>query len=218
MNVSNVSAGVGSYSSAVQSPWKQRAQDFRALASALQSGDLATAQQAFAALQKDTPAAATGATSGTGTTNPITQDFQALQTALQGNDVSAAQKAFTTLRQDLRSLYRNREANEGHDGDADDQKNAASGAAATTSATRQTASGQSPMAKDFQTLQSALQSGDLASAQQAFAAFQQDLQSLQKGHHHHPAPAAAAGSATAAPAPTAATAQATAVSGLNLLA
>ncbi len=63
--------------------WQQRQQNFKSLNSALQAGDLAAAQQAFAAITTNNPSAATG---GTG---PLAQIGQ----ALQAGDLATAQQA-----------------------------------------------------------------------------------------------------------------------------
>ena len=112
MTISNVTSShdptLNPYLSNAQSAWKQRAEDFKALAGALQSGDLAGAQQAFAAWQKDQPNSAQPASAG-GASSPTTQagrDLQALQSALSSGDLTGAQKAFATLKQDMHGAGR----------------------------------------------------------------------------------------------------------------
>ncbi len=99
----------------------------------------------------------------------LVTDFQAIGSALQSGNVSSAQSALTAFQQVLPG---------------------------STQPNSQTAATQ-PFGKnsqantDFQNLTSALQSGNLATAQQAFASLQNDLKSAQsansvhKGHHHH---------------------------------
>lgn len=86
---------------------KQIQQDFKQLAGSLQSGDLAGAQKAYAALQKLMPSQSQNSTSSTqsssSSTNPIVNDFNALGKALQSGDLTAAQSAFSTLQSDLKS-------------------------------------------------------------------------------------------------------------------
>jgi hypothetical protein len=92
------------------------------------------------------------------------QDFKALGGALQSGNLSTAQSALATFQQDLQSN--------------------APAASSQTSANQPF--GKNTQANtDFQNLASALQSGDLSSAQKAFASLQTDLQATQKGHHHH---------------------------------
>lgn len=45
--------------------------------------------------------------------------------------------------------------------------------------------GNSQLKNDFQSLQSALKSGDVTSAQNAYATLQKDMQSVHGHHHHH---------------------------------
>ncbi len=85
--------GVGSVPNNLN--FQQRAQSFRALDQALQSGDLAGAQKAFAGIQQ--PGTASKAPQG------LQNDFAALSSALQSGDLSAAQKAFATLQADAKT-------------------------------------------------------------------------------------------------------------------
>ena len=86
---------------------QQIQQDFKQLAGSLQSGDLAGAQKAYAALQKLMPSQSQNSTSSTqsssSSTNPIVNDFNALGKALQSGDLTTAQSAFSTLQSDLKS-------------------------------------------------------------------------------------------------------------------
>ncbi len=90
---------------AARSEHKQRVQDFKALQSALKTGDLAGAQTAFASFQKDLQNA-----SQTGGKRPpldpnsqAGQDIQALETALKSGDIDSAQKAFAAFRLDIQA-------------------------------------------------------------------------------------------------------------------
>ena len=71
--------------------------DFAALVHAVQTGDMAAAQDALSALGNDRAAAygPTGAAQGAGST--IGQDLQALTQAVQAGDAAAAQKALQSL-------------------------------------------------------------------------------------------------------------------------
>jgi hypothetical protein len=53
MSVSGVSSATNPFSNYLQSRYNQQIQDFQGLASAVQSGDLASAQKALTAFQKD---------------------------------------------------------------------------------------------------------------------------------------------------------------------
>jgi hypothetical protein len=106
MNVSGINSATTAYQTSVQDSFKQSAQDFKALQTALKSGDVTSAQQAFASLQKDMQSSfpAAGATSTpSGQSSPMSADFQTLQSALQSGDLSGAQSAFATLKQDMQS-------------------------------------------------------------------------------------------------------------------
>jgi hypothetical protein len=80
--------------------------ELKALQTALQSGNLADAQTAFANFQSDLEARAQA---GIGN-SPLSQnghirdDITSLQSALDSNDITTAQQAFVTLKQDLRML------------------------------------------------------------------------------------------------------------------
>jgi hypothetical protein len=121
------------------SRFQQRLQDFRVLQSSLQAGDLAGAQQAFAAFQKDAQRAAqpSGTTSTLGQSSQASKDFQALQNALQSNDLKGAQQAFATLRQGLKSA---RQAGKAHHAHRHHRGNGgAAGAISSSSSTANTA-------------------------------------------------------------------------------
>src|ERR1039458_1235054 len=91
MTVNSVSSTLNTYQPDVQTPWKKRAQDFKALQTALQAGDLSGAQQAFTTLQKDKPASSQAAQAA----NAPSQNSQG---ALTSGDVSGAQQAFAALK------------------------------------------------------------------------------------------------------------------------
>ncbi len=73
------------------------AQNFKALDSSLQSGDLAGAQKAFQALQQNAPKG------GANSNSPMAKDMEALGKALSSGDVGAAQKAFATIQTDMQA-------------------------------------------------------------------------------------------------------------------
>ena len=181
MTVSSVSPALNSYQQEVQSPWKQRAKDFNALQSALQAGDLSGAQEAFAALQKDQPnsSQAAQASSASSQNSQGAKDFQALQSALSSGDLSGAQQAFASLKQDLQGAGRPGRHHHHHGGPKTETTPA-------NQASSSASSKKSQGAQDWQALQTALSSGDLAGAQQAFAALKQDLQAVGgAGRHRH---------------------------------
>src|SRR5262249_52764279 len=78
------------------SPFTDRRQKLDALRDALDSGDLQSAQAAFAALN---PSATTGAVSVGNAKARFGSDLQAIGQALDAGDLGAAQKAFAAMRQ-----------------------------------------------------------------------------------------------------------------------
>ena len=96
-------------SSSVMNQWKQ---EFKLLASALQSGDLAGAQKAFKALQQLLQSNQSGGQSSneqpaTSASNPIQNDFAALGQALSSGNLSSAQSAFSQLQTDMKAAGAN---------------------------------------------------------------------------------------------------------------
>jgi hypothetical protein len=101
VTVSNVSSTLGTQATDHRAAFKQTRADFQAIGSALQSGDLASAQQAFAQLQKDNPRLAQALSSASSTSdNPRLADLKSLAGALTSGDVASAQQAFAKLQQD----------------------------------------------------------------------------------------------------------------------
>jgi hypothetical protein len=141
MNISSISnQTTAQYQPSLEGPFKQRFQDFRALQSALQSGNLSDAQSAFAAFQNDIQNGSKDpGTLGNGTQQAQTaKDLQALGDALKSGDVAAAQKAFATVKQDMQAMRG--QHHHGHhkaasDGDA---KTVTATTAATTASTNST--------------------------------------------------------------------------------
>ena len=110
MSISSISSN----SSLDQTDWRSLAnqwkQDFKQLAGTLQSGDLAGAQQAFAALQQLQQSDRSGGQSSNRQpanpgNNPIQNDFAALGKALSSGDLTGAQTAFSQLQSDLKAGF-----------------------------------------------------------------------------------------------------------------
>ena len=99
----------------------------------------------------------------------IVANFQAIGSALQSGNVASAQCALTAFQQALQGSFQ----------------------ANSPTAATQPFGKNSQANTDFQNLTSALQSGNLSSAQQAYASLQNDLKSAEpttsthKSHHHH---------------------------------
>jgi hypothetical protein len=131
----------------------------------------------------------------------IAKSFQAIGSALQSGDVATAQTALTNFQQALQGMSQ----------------------ANSQAATNQPFGKNSQANTDYQNLTSALKSGDLSTAQKAYASLQNDLKSAQstksthRGHHRHHT--ASATSSTTSPATTTTTSSTVASDGsLNLLA
>lgn len=132
---------------------QQIRKDLSALQSDLQSGNITQAQTDFATLLDDSPKlkASLSSTSATTGSSSAASSASALSTALQSGDVSGATTALTSLQQSLGSAHHHHHHH--HSGGG---------------------SGSGAVQTDMQTLSSALQSGNLAAAQQALTQLEQD--------------------------------------------
>jgi hypothetical protein len=100
MSISAINSNQNASQLSSQVNYKQVKADFQSVTQALQSGDITTAQQAFAALQKDDPKVAQALSqSGQNSSNPQSTALQALSTALQSGNVTGAQTALASLQQ-----------------------------------------------------------------------------------------------------------------------
>jgi DNA-binding FadR family transcriptional regulator len=104
MSICGVSSSGQTNPADLQASFKQQRADFQALATALQSGDVTTAQQAFAQLQKDSPRLAQAISSDPSSTDsPRVADLKSLASALQSGDLTGAQQAFAKLQTDVKT-------------------------------------------------------------------------------------------------------------------
>ena len=141
----------------LQSRKHQISQEFQQLGTDLQSGNLTAAQADFAALQKMQPQPP--ASSSTPGSNPITQDFNQLAADLKAGNTTAAQQDFTKLQQDYQSQGTQSHHHHHHHGGGSNNSG-----------------GGSEISQLFSQLGSALQSGNLSTAQQAYATMLQQFQ------------------------------------------
>lgn len=147
----------------VQSEFQQPGQD-------LQAGNLTKAQQDYATLSQNFATAQTGTTAAASTSaaatasnsNPIAQAFAALSQDLQNGNISGAQKDFATIKQDFQQQGSSPIHHHHHHGGAGGQQG-------------------NQISQTLNSLSSALQAGNLSSAQTAFATRQEDLQQLTAG-------------------------------------
>ena len=103
--VTGISSSNNSYQNTMQSNWKQLKQDLQDMTAAIQSNDLAGAQQAFSTLQQYMQ----GINQAKGSqksnqNNTLRIDFDNLATALKSGDMSGVQKTFTSLQQDMQKV------------------------------------------------------------------------------------------------------------------
>lgn len=153
MSVSGISSSLYTSQSA-QSNLQQLQQVFKQLGQDLQSGNLSAAQSDFATLQKLQPQSSSSSSS-TQSNNPIAQAFNQLSSDLQSGNLSAAQQDYTTLQQAFQS-----QATQGHH---HHRHGGGSG-------------GGSEINQLLSQLGTALQSGNLSTAQSTFTTLEQDLQ------------------------------------------
>lgn len=158
MSVSGISSTNFYSTEATQTNTQQFQQAFQQLGQDLQSGNLSAAQSDFATLQQLRPQ--TSSASSSQSNNPIAQAFSQLSKDLQAGNLSAAQQDYATIRQAMQS----QEAHGHHHH---------SGGSST--------SGTSEIGQLLDQLGTALQSGNLSSAQSAFTTLQQEFQQLNQG-------------------------------------
>lgn len=119
-NISNVASTTNTYPTANQSSGvSQLIQNFKAIGTALESGDLSTAQTALSSFQKALQGVSQG-NSQTSSSQPFgknsqaNSDYQNLTNALQSGDLASAQKAYASLQTDLKSSQSTQAAHKGH--------------------------------------------------------------------------------------------------------
>ena len=162
MSVSAISNSNSWMNQAQSGQFGQLRQDLRQLGQDLQAGDLTAAQADFVTLQNDMGQVTN---SGAGTANDsLAQALNQLGQDLQAGDLSAAQQDYAALRQVVRGMRHHH-----HHHHQDD------------SGTGSMSSLLNSVSQAFTQLGQALQTGDLAGAQQAFASIQQAFQQFVSG-------------------------------------
>jgi hypothetical protein len=123
--ISAITNAYHAYQTSGQNKFAQGRQGFQSLDSALQSGNLTAAQNAFAALQQLLPNSSTGNQTQNGqqgsNQNPFATDLNAVGQALQSGKLSDAQKAFAKLKQDMQSLQGRHHHHHHHNGSVSTQ-------------------------------------------------------------------------------------------------
>jgi outer membrane protein assembly factor BamD (BamD/ComL family) len=156
MSVSGISSSSLFNTQGVQSTFQQFQQEFQQLGQDLQSGNLSAAQSDFSTLQN---LLSQNSSATAHSNNPIAQAFSQLAKDLQSGNLSAAQQDFTTLQQDFQnqSAQNQTQSTPGHHH-------------------HHGGSGSSELSQLFTELGTALQSGNLSTAQQAYNSLAQQFQ------------------------------------------
>jgi hypothetical protein len=161
MSISGVSSDVfqASVAQGAQTKFQQIQSQFQKVGQDLQSGNLTQAQADFATLSQELPSAQqAGSSTTTGPTSTLGKALQALGQDLKAGNLAASQADFATIQQD---------AQQQSSGQAQGHHHHHGGGSSQASNTLEQA---------FTSLGTALQSGNLSSAQQAYATFQSDVQ------------------------------------------
>lgn len=162
MSVSGISSSSLYDTQSVQNNAQQFQQDFQQLGQDLGSGNLSAAQSDFATLQN---LQTQNSTATSQSSSPISQAFSQLAKDLQSGNLSGAQQDFSTIQQDFKNQATQAQtgASQGH------HHHHGSGG------------GSSEISQLFDQLGTALQSGDLGTAQQAYSSLTQQLQTQSGG-------------------------------------
>lgn len=158
MSVSGISSTNLYNPQTVQNNFQQFQQTFQQLGQDLQSGNLSAAQSDFATLQQLQPQSNSTASSSAQSNSPIAQAFNQLAQDLQSGNLSAAQQDYTTIQQAFQNQATQSQATGGHHHHHDN------------------GGGAGEINQLLDQLGTALQSGDLSSAQSTFATLQQGFQ------------------------------------------
>ena len=161
MSISGVSSSdvfQASVAQGAQTKFQQIQSQFQKVGQDLKSGNLTQAQADFATLSQELPSSQqAGAATTTGPTNTLAKAFQVLGQDLQAGNLAASQTDFATIQQDAQQQSSGQaQGHHHHHGGSSQASNTLEHA--------------------FTSLGSALQSGNLSSAQQAYATFQSDVQ------------------------------------------
>jgi len=130
-SISSVASATSPYQTTNQSGFSQLVQNFNAIGTALQSGDLSSAQSALTTFQQSVQGSSQATASQPfGKNSQANTDYQSLTSSLQSGNLASAQKAFTSLQKDLKPTQTTQAAHKGHH-----HHHSASATAATTAAT-----------------------------------------------------------------------------------
>jgi len=148
-SISNVSSTINPYQTQPQNNFAQMAQAFKAIGSALQSGNLSSAQSALATFQQALGGSASSSSASSSSSSSTNQPFgsnsqantayQSLISSLQSGNVSGAQSAYNNLQDGLKSSNQPAQAQRAHHHHGSGTATDASSAAAATSGLSYTA-------------------------------------------------------------------------------
>ena len=180
---------------------KQGRQDFDQLFQSIQSGNMAGAQQAYAALDAlrsgappagDIPASSMPASLATRSGSAvagISSDWTTLGQALKSGSLDSAKGALSALEQDAATIAKSRHEQERQN--AESVYALISSVQASGPPNVPTTSPASTVQDDLNGIGNALRTGDTASAEKLLAQLEQDLlasaRTQTQGHHHHQA-------------------------------
>jgi ribosomal protein S20 len=141
-SISSVSPVTNPYQTNYQAGYGQMVQNFDAVGSALQSGDLATAQSALTTFQQALPgSSSTSASQPFGKNSQANTDYQSLTSSLQSGNLASAQKAFTSLQKDLKPAQSTQATHKGHHHHHSSSATAATTASSTVNSTTNSSTG-----------------------------------------------------------------------------
>jgi hypothetical protein len=144
MSISSISSNSNNYlTGSAQNKFSQFQTDFQQLGSALQSGDLSTAQGAFSALQNllTNASAATRSQQSQNGQSTLSTDLNTLGQALQSGNLSNAQAAHTKVQQDMQTVQASHRSGHHHHQHADASQDSSSASSSTSGISGETTGG-----------------------------------------------------------------------------
>ena len=134
-SISSTSSATNSYQATNLNAFTQFVNDFNAIGSALQSGDLSEAQSALATFQQDLPGNSQSSTNQPfGNNTQANTDYQNLVSSLKSGNLPDAQKAYANLQNDLQGTGKSHRHHHHHgSGESGDNQTTDSTAATSSS-------------------------------------------------------------------------------------
>jgi hypothetical protein len=133
-SISSASSTANPFQMTNQNAFTQFVNDFNAIGSALQSGNLSAAQSALAEFQEDLPGnSQTSNNQPFGSNTQANTDYQNLVSALKSGNLSAAQTAYAGLQNDLQGAETAKTHHHHHHGSSGSDTTTATSTVATSS-------------------------------------------------------------------------------------